>query len=118
MFLNTKKLPQEAGITLLHAFPFSARPGTPAASMPQVDPKTISSRVKDFSQISENVLSQKLEEYPGKSVKILAETEETGKTDSFLPVRSLKRLVIGNTYIFRCLSCEKKYIIGEPTAEF
>ena len=35
-FINTVKLVQEAGITKLHVFPYSERPGTPAALMPQV----------------------------------------------------------------------------------
>ena len=36
MFANTLALVDEAGITYLHVFPFSPRPGTPAARMPQV----------------------------------------------------------------------------------
>ena len=35
-FMNTVKLVHEAGITKLHVFPYSERPGTPAALMPQI----------------------------------------------------------------------------------
>lgn len=35
-FTNTLKLVEEAGIDKLHVFPYSERPGTPAARMPQV----------------------------------------------------------------------------------
>ena len=35
-FQNTLKLVTEAGITRLHVFPYSERPGTPAALMPQL----------------------------------------------------------------------------------
>lgn len=35
-FMNTVKLVREAGINKLHVFPYSERPGTPAALMPQV----------------------------------------------------------------------------------
>ena len=35
-FMNTIKLVREAGISKLHVFPYSERPGTPAALMPQV----------------------------------------------------------------------------------
>jgi len=35
-FKNTMKLVEEADITKLHVFPYSERPGTPAAKMPQV----------------------------------------------------------------------------------
>ncbi len=37
MFQNTLSLVDDCGLTLLHVFPFSARPGTPAARMPQTD---------------------------------------------------------------------------------
>ncbi len=36
MFENTMRLVDECGLTWLHVFPFSPRPGTPAAKMPQV----------------------------------------------------------------------------------
>ncbi len=35
-FINTMKLVEEANIKKLHVFPYSERPGTPAARMPQV----------------------------------------------------------------------------------
>ena len=37
MFENTLRIVDEAGFTFLHVFPYSPRPGTPAARMPQVD---------------------------------------------------------------------------------
>ena len=36
MFQATLDLVDEAGLTFLHVFPYSPRPGTPAARMPQV----------------------------------------------------------------------------------
>ena len=37
MFDNSLKLADECDLTYLHVFPFSARPGTPAARMPQLE---------------------------------------------------------------------------------
>ena len=37
MFVNTLNIVEEAQLTYLHVFPYSSRPGTPAAKMPQVD---------------------------------------------------------------------------------
>ena len=34
MFANSMSLVDDCGLTFLHVFPFSARPGTPAARMP------------------------------------------------------------------------------------
>ena len=36
MFLRSQDLVEECGLTFLHVFPYSPRPGTPAARMPQV----------------------------------------------------------------------------------
>jgi hypothetical protein len=53
----------------------------------------------------------------GKDLRIIAETEKIGRSDSFLQVKSLEKLEIGKEYLFHCGSCEKKYIIGRPTRE-
>src|SRR6202012_3389250 len=44
MFANTLSLVAEAGLSFLHVFPFSPRPGTPAARMPQLDRATVKAR--------------------------------------------------------------------------
>src|SRR5205807_9501048 len=46
MFQNTLALVSDCGLTRLHVFPFSARPGTPAAKMPPVAPEIIKARAK------------------------------------------------------------------------
>ena len=44
MFENSLKLVDECDLTWLHVFPYSPRPGTPAARMPQVDGRTVRAR--------------------------------------------------------------------------
>ena len=46
MFARSLDLVEECGLTFLHVFPFSPRPGTPAARMPQVDGNAIKERAK------------------------------------------------------------------------
>ncbi len=46
MFQSTLSLVEECGITYLHVFPFSARPGTPAARMPQLDAADVRERAR------------------------------------------------------------------------
>ena len=46
MFENTLKIVEEANLTYLHVFPYSPRPGTPAAKMPQVDGGVARERAK------------------------------------------------------------------------
>ncbi len=114
MFANTCRLIEEAHISLLHVFPFSSRPGTPAALMPKVPHPIVLKRAKDLRVIAKNVLRKKLETYTGKDVRILAETSEISKTDSFLVAKSLERLIPGNEYRFRVTSCDEKQLIGVP----
>lgn len=53
-FANTLKLVDEAGISRLHVFPYSERPGTPAARMPQVDVEERRERAKILREKGEN----------------------------------------------------------------
>ncbi len=54
-FTNTLKLVDEAEITRLHVFPYSERPGTPAARMPQIDIEKRRERAKILREKGENI---------------------------------------------------------------
>ena len=113
MFENTRKLLTEANLTLAHVFPYSRRPGTPAALMPQVLKKVSATRAKILRDEASKILNKKLTELIGQKVHILAEIPNTAKTDSFLPVKSLSELEVGNEYQINCLRIENNTIVGE-----
>lgn len=117
MFQNTKKLMNDAQITLLHAFPFSKRPGTPAAQIPGIDKKVACERVRELKTVSQGILQKKLREYVGKEVVILAEDDKYAKTNSFLKVVSTKKMETGKEYLFQCEKVENGYLVGKPVAE-
>lgn len=48
-FADTLSLIEACGIDQVHAFPFSARPGTPAARMPQLAPQVVHGRARQLS---------------------------------------------------------------------
>lgn len=112
MFENSLKLLDEAHISLLHAFPYSKRPGTPAALMPQVLKKISISRAKALRSHASELLSKKMNELVGKSVHILAETETIAKTDSFLLVESLSKMEVGKEYDILCEFVENNVLKG------
>ncbi|GHU14204.1 tRNA (N(6)-L-threonylcarbamoyladenosine(37)-C(2))-methylthiotransferase MtaB [Alphaproteobacteria bacterium] len=114
MFENTKLLMEKAHISLLHSFPYSPRPGTPACGMPMVEKKIRLARAAELRKLSQGLLTKKMQEFIGKNVVILAESEYAAKTNSFLQVKSRKKLVAGSEYLFHCEDCEKKHIIGYP----
>ncbi len=117
MFQNTKKLMKDAHITLLHAFPFSKRPGTPAAQMPGVDRKIARERVRELKTLAQEMLYNKLHEYIGKNVNILAEDSKNAKTNSFLKVISTEKIETGKEYLFRCEKIENDHLVGRPIEE-
>ena len=113
MFENTRKLLREGNLSLLHVFPYSKRPKTAAALMPQVLKKTAAARAKILREDASKILDQKLRTFIGQKVHILAETSEIAKTDSFLAVKSLTELEPGKEYWINCVKAENSTIIGE-----
>ena len=59
-FARSLDLVDECGLTHLHVFPFSARPGTPAARMPQVAGEVVKDRARRLRQHGAAALAQKL----------------------------------------------------------
>ncbi|MGB1540163.1 MAG: tRNA (N(6)-L-threonylcarbamoyladenosine(37)-C(2))-methylthiotransferase MtaB, partial [Rickettsiales bacterium] len=73
MFQNTLKLVQEADITWLHVFPYSERPGTPAARMPQVEHTARKERAARLRELGEAQVAQFLKRQNGKASVVLVE---------------------------------------------
>ncbi len=95
MFDNSLALVDECGLTHLHVFPFSPRPGTPAARMPQVDRKLIKERAARLRAKGEAVLLRHLEAEIGHQRNVLTETADTGRTEGFTPVRFASPVAAG-----------------------
>jgi threonylcarbamoyladenosine tRNA methylthiotransferase MtaB len=87
MFSRSLELIDECGLTQLHVFPFSARPGTPAARMPQVDRAIIKERARRLREKGEMVLRGYLDREVGGRRRVLAEAGALGRTEQFTPVR-------------------------------
>lgn len=81
------ELVEEAGLTFLHVFPFSPRPGTPAARMPQVPKEIAKERAACLRAAGEAALARFLAAQLGQRRRALIEREGTGHTDQFAPVR-------------------------------
>jgi threonylcarbamoyladenosine tRNA methylthiotransferase MtaB len=87
MFVRSLDLVDACGLTQLHVFPFSPRPGTPAARMPQVDRAVIKERARRLREKSDAVFRRHLEGEVGVSRRVLAESRALGRTEQFTPVR-------------------------------
>jgi threonylcarbamoyladenosine tRNA methylthiotransferase MtaB len=86
MFQRSLDLIEECGLTFLHVFPYSPRPGTPAARMPQLDGRVIRDRAARLRAASEVALQRRLDVEIGATRAVLIESPTQGRTEHFLPV--------------------------------
>jgi threonylcarbamoyladenosine tRNA methylthiotransferase MtaB len=86
MFARSQDLVAECGLTFLHVFPYSKRPGTPAARMPQVAGEAIKARAKRLRATGEAALRKRLADEVGATRQVLIESGKQGRTEHFLPV--------------------------------
>lgn len=86
MFENTLALVRETGLIYLHVFPYSARSGTPAAKMPQVPKEIRKKRAAKLRAAGEENLAKYLQTQIGKTLPILVEKANIGRTEHFAMV--------------------------------
>ena len=95
MFENSLKLVDECGLTYLHIFPFSPRPGTPAARMPLLEKDVVKRRAALLRAKGEQRLHTFLQQQVGTRQPVLVETPETGRTAQFALSRFAQRMMPG-----------------------
>jgi threonylcarbamoyladenosine tRNA methylthiotransferase MtaB len=86
MFARSQQLVEECDLTFLHVFPYSPRPGTPAARMPQVAGEVIRERARRLRETGEAALQRRLAAEVGKTRQVLIESATQGRTEHFMPV--------------------------------
>ena len=86
MFENSARLVEECRLTWLHVFPYSRRPGTPAARMPQVDGRAIRERAARLRASGEAAVARHLQSQVGRAHRVLMETPRMGRTEQFAEV--------------------------------
>ncbi|GLK73125.1 tRNA (N(6)-L-threonylcarbamoyladenosine(37)-C(2))-methylthiotransferase MtaB [Ancylobacter dichloromethanicus] len=94
-FRASLDLVDACGLTHLHVFPFSPRPGTPAARMPAVAPATVKERARRLREKGAHALLRHLAGEIGARREVLAERGGLARTRSFTPVRLPTRLPPG-----------------------
>jgi threonylcarbamoyladenosine tRNA methylthiotransferase MtaB len=87
MFDRSLELVDECGLTQLHVFPFSPRPGTPAARMPQVDRAVVKERAGRLREKGDAAFRRHLDREINTCRRVLAESRALGRTEQFIPVR-------------------------------
>jgi len=86
MFENSLRLVDECRLTWLHVFPYSPRPGTPAARMPQVAGPEIRARAARLRAAGDSAVAAHLKDQVGQTHRVLTEGPHMGRTEQFTEV--------------------------------
>jgi threonylcarbamoyladenosine tRNA methylthiotransferase MtaB len=87
MFARTLDLAEECGLAYLHVFPYSERPGTPAARMPQVPVAVRRERAARLRARGAERLDDYLAGFAGAEARVLVEKPNQGRSEHYAPVR-------------------------------
>jgi threonylcarbamoyladenosine tRNA methylthiotransferase MtaB len=85
--LNSVRLLDDCDVVAAHVFPFSPRPNTPAARMPQLERELVKARAARLRQAAEERRLAWLDGLVGTHQTVLIENSEKGHSDGFAPVR-------------------------------
>ncbi len=116
MFDGTLSIIDACALTHLHIFPFSPRPGTPAARMPQLDRQTVKARAQKLREQGRAALARHLDAQVGQDVQVLSETESKGRTPQFTPVRLDGDTVPGSVLMAHVTGQDGAMLHGTPIA--
>jgi len=117
MFENSLRIVDECSLTYLHVFPYSPRPGTPAARMPQLDGNIIKERARQLRLQGEAAITRTFCQFVGKSVNVLVEELSEGlvkgKTDHFAPIQIVGSASIASVIPVRVTDITNQHLIGQ-----
>ncbi len=113
MFENTLRAIEGLGLTYLHVFPYSARPGTAAARMPQVPVDVRKARAARLRAAADAALTRFLESRIGAEAEVLAESKGRGYCPHFAVVDLPDRLPAGTLHRVRFTAVHDGRLKGE-----
>jgi threonylcarbamoyladenosine tRNA methylthiotransferase MtaB len=112
MFARSLDIVDECGLTHLHVFPFSPRPGTPASRMPQLAREVVKERAKRLREAGEIALRRHLDGEVGNMRRVLTESEKTGRTEHFTQVRLAHETPAGQVVNLRMAAHDGRHLIA------
>ena len=113
MFENSLSLVDDAGLSRLHVFPYSPRPQTPAAKMPQLPRATVGERAARLRRKGEAALAARLDTMLGSRHMVLAERGGIGRTPCFTPVE-IGDVAHGTLICFHITGRNGAHLTGGP----
>ena len=112
-FQETLALVEDCGLDFLHVFPYSSRPQTPAARMPQVPAQIVKDRAARLRDCGEAALARRLSRQVGGIVRVLAEKGGRGHAEDYACVRLPQGMAPGEIADVFVRACEGRELIAE-----
>ena len=113
LFQETLAFVTEAGLPFLHVFPYSERPGTPAARMPAVPVPLRRERAARLRAAGQLVARRFYAAQLGHVVTLLTETASTGHSEHFAPVRLIAPAAPGRLIAARITGATDDAMLAE-----
>ena len=112
LFAETLAFVREAAIPFVHVFPYSERPGTPAARMPAVPVPVRRDRAAQLREAGAQAARAFLAAQVGRTLSVLAETETGGHSEHFAPVKV--SATPGQLLAARVIAANDDHLLAEP----
>jgi threonylcarbamoyladenosine tRNA methylthiotransferase MtaB len=116
MFQHSLSLVDDAGLSYLHVFPFSARARTPAAKMPQLPRWVVKERAQRLRSKGSVALSTRLDALVGTEQEILVEKHGLGRTPCFAQVRLEGYVLPGEVVSARIQSADSQFLLANVSS--
>ncbi|MEI6558471.1 MAG: tRNA (N(6)-L-threonylcarbamoyladenosine(37)-C(2))-methylthiotransferase MtaB [Rhodospirillaceae bacterium] len=117
MFASTLALIDEAGLTWLHVFPYSPRPETPAARMPEVAPALRKERAARLREAGDAAARRFLAARIGSEAEVLVEQDDRGRTGQFAEIRLDRPTAAGTLARARVTGMGDQHLLGTTIPE-
>jgi threonylcarbamoyladenosine tRNA methylthiotransferase MtaB len=115
MFENTLSLVEEAGLAFLHVFPFSPRPGTPAARMPALPRAVVKARAERLRAAGDRALAAHLSARVGRTMSALVERSGRARAEDFTEIAFEGDAAPGQVVSLRITGHDGRRAIGVET---
>jgi threonylcarbamoyladenosine tRNA methylthiotransferase MtaB len=114
MFCRSLELIAECGLAFVHVFPYSPRPGTPAARMPQLPDPVIKERAARLRRAGEAALTAELQSRVGTETDVLIERPGMGRAEFYAAVSFATPEGEGAVRRLRLVGSTGRSLVGVP----
>jgi threonylcarbamoyladenosine tRNA methylthiotransferase MtaB len=114
MFRRSIDLVTECGLAFVHVFPYSVRPGTPAARMPRLPDPVVKERAARLRAAGEAALAAELRSRVGSETDVLIERPGIGRADFYATVSFTTSGAAGSIQRMRLVGSSRNSLVGVP----